>query len=169
MRFDPNLVIGCGSRCKFGKIQVLICRPVTGGRELRPFPTTFWLSCPHLMRLAGTIESHGGVRELEKWLIKNNKFKQWRDYNILHQKIRLNLLNYDTKKFLSRFKPEIFKRLRRGGIGGIDFLSLNKNIYVKCLHLQIASWLALDFHPAAEWLKVRGLNSECDNCLCGYV
>lgn len=168
MRFDPNLVIGCGSRCKFGKIQVLICKPVTGGRELRPFPTTFWLTCPHLMRLAGTIESQGGVRELENWLIKNNKLKQWRDYNILHQRIRLNLLDKNIKNFLSRYKPEIFKKLRRGGIGGIDFLN-NRNVYIKCLHLQIASWLALDYHPAAEWLKSQGLNSECCNNNCGNI
>lgn len=151
--FDPDLIIG-ELKGQNGEILVTICAPV-GLKPLRPFPTTFWLVSKRLIKIAGKLESQGGVRELEQWLIKNNKLKEWRDYNILHQKIRLDLLNLlrpDIKKFLSRCKPDIFKSLRRGGVGGIKN---NNKIYIKCLHLQIASWLALGYHPGAKWLEER--------------
>ena len=49
-RFDPSLVLGTGPRCRFGGVRVLVCAPLAG---LRPFPTTFWLVCPWLVRRAG--------------------------------------------------------------------------------------------------------------------
>ena len=43
--------------CRFGHVRVQVCRP--WGRKV--FPTSFWLVCPYLVRLAGKIESMGGV------------------------------------------------------------------------------------------------------------
>ena len=157
-KFDNSLILGCikCEACKHSETCVLICAPLT--RKLTPFPTSFWLACPYLMRIAGELESGQGVKELERWLVNHNKFKEWRGYNFLHQQVRLSLLKklkldiLNKKNFLQRFKPELYKRLRRGGLGGIDYLNNNK-IYVKCLHLQLASLIALNYHPGAEWLR----------------
>lgn len=168
--FDKTLIldkVSCKG-CVHSKICVLVCKPLT--QKLKPFPTSFWLACPYLMRIAGELESQGGVRELEAWLAAHNKFKEWREFNLLHQQIRLSLLNFkfnkinlsilNGKNFLSRCKPEIYKSLRRGGVGGINYLDLNNKIYAKCLHLQLASFIALNYHPGAEWLREK-LGNRC--------
>ena len=169
LKFNNNLIIDYISckDCARAEICVLICRPLT--QKLKPFPTSFWLACPYLMRIAGELESQGGVRKLETWLAAHNKFKEWRVFNLLHQQIRLDLLSNGSRSrrgdlmqkiFLSRCKPEIYKSLRRGGVGGINYLDLNNKIYVKCLHLQLASFIALNYHPGAEWLREK-LENRC--------
>jgi len=162
-RFDPSLVIDA-EKCRFNYPQVLICRPV--GKKFRPFPTSFWLVCPYLIKLAGKIEAGGGVKELENFLIKNKLEKKWHEYNFLHQLIRIKLMNKNQAKFMRKFHGKIFKSLIRGGVGGINYNF--ENVNVKCLHLQTASFIALNHHPASEWLKSKGLCLEayCDKILC---
>ncbi|MBR1604328.1 MAG: DUF501 domain-containing protein, partial [Synergistaceae bacterium] len=83
----------------------------------------------------------------------------------LLKKLKLDISN--KKNFLQRFKPELYKRLRRGGLGGIDYLNNNK-IYVKCLHLQLASLIALNYHPGAEWLRdnIAKIITRQEQCQC---
>lgn len=151
-RFDPSLVVSV-KKCSFNQAQVITCSPLS--KKLRPFPTTFWLMCPHLIKLAGTVESQGGVNELEEFLRKKNLYREWHEYNLLHQRIRLKLINKHLGSFMRKYHGNIFKSLIRGGVGGIKYDS--KNINVKCLHLQTASFIALGFHPGGEWLKSKGL------------
>ena len=158
--FNPSITMGVAERCRFGFARVLACAPVS--RDLRPFPTTFWLVCPWLMRRAGAAESEGGVRELEDWL-SERKRKEWRAYNVFHQILRLNLLPPGTSDFMRRFHPALFDGLRLGGVGGIRF---GAHIRVKCLHLQAASWLGLGHHPGAEWLIEKGLCGDCGGGCC---
>ena len=160
-RFDVSLIAGV-KRCRYGKIQVIICRPFS--RKARPFPTTFWLVCPYLIKLAGKIESSGGVHELEEYIISHNLVHEWRKYNILHQVIRLKLSGKFTNKFMFKFKRKIFREVMRGGIGGIR---ASEGVNVKCLHLQTASFIALGHHPAGEWLRSKGLCEDCGKNICG--
>ena len=155
-RFDPSLIIGV-KKCRFNHVQVLTCRPLS--KKLRPFPTTFWLTCPYLAKLAGTVEAQGGVKELENFLVNRNLNHQWREYNFFHQLIRLKILNKNLCGFMRKYHGKIFRTLIRGGVGGIhyDF----ENISVKCLHLQTASFVALGHHPGGEWLKSKGLCGDC--------
>ena len=152
-RFDPSLIAGA-VRCRFGHVQVLVCRPFT--RRGRPFPTTFWLVCPYLVRLAGEVESKGGVRELEEFMTSRNMFHEWRRYNLQHQVIRLSLAG--KYSFFRKYHAQIFRSVMRSGIGGMKQGDL---ISVKCLHLQTASFLALGRHPGGEWLRQKGLCSDC--------
>ena len=154
-RFDPDIIAGA-VRCRFGRIQVLVCRPFS--RNGRPFPTTFWLVCPYLSRLAGQIEAQHGVHELEGYMRSNNLGREWRDYSLKHQVIRLRLLDGNTCRVMRRFKGKIFRALMRSGIGG---MKQGETISVKCLHLQTASFIAMNYHPAAEWLKSKGLYGDC--------
>lgn len=158
--FDANIIAGC-IRCKFGRVKVLVCSPMT--RKGRPFPTTFWLTCPYLSKLAGRIEAEGGVHELEEYLRVRELGREWRRYNFGHQLVRLGLMDGKTRGFLWHYRNRMFRALMRSGIGGMRD---GESISVKCLHLQTASLIGMGYHPASEWLKSRGLYGDCGNSLC---
>ena len=160
-RFDSSLIVDV-KKCRFNHVQVIICKPFS--KSLRPFPATFWLMCPYLIKLAGTIESQNGVNELENFLTLHELHHQWRKYNFEHQKIRMKLMNKNLAKFMRKYHERIFKNLIRGGVGGIRYDT--EKINVKCLHLQTASFIALGRHPAGEWLKSKGLCGDCGRALC---
>ena len=167
-RFDPSIIIS-GKLCEYGHIQVITCRPLS--EKLRPFPTTFWLTCPHLIKRAGTVESCGGVHELEEYIQSHALHNEWQKYNFLHQILKLKLLNLNGNEniclFMRKYHNKIFKSLIRSGIGGIKLTGEKDNINIKCLHLQTASYLGLGFHPACEWLDSKGLCGEnCGKNLC---
>ena len=145
--------------CSFGHVQVQVCRP--WGRKV--FPTSFWLKCPYLVRLAGKIESAGGVHELEEYIVSHNLVHEWRKYNIIHQGLRVFLGGERMNEFVRRYRGRIFRDVMRGGVGGIR---VGEGVIVKCLHLHTASFIGLGFHPAGEWLKSKGLYGECDSCFC---
>ena len=158
-RFDPSIISGC-VRCRFGRVQVLVCRPFS--RRMRPFPTTFWLVCPYLVKRAGMVESQGGVGELEEYMTSRGMLHEWREYNRLHQAVRLKLMDRHTLKFMGRFCANKFRSVMSSGVGGMRYGS---GITVKCLHLQTASLIAIGSHPGGEWLRSRGLWREC-GCEC---
>ena len=139
--------------------MIQICRPF--GRKI--FPTSFWLKCPYLVKLAGKIESLGGVHELEEYIASHGLIHEWRKYNIIHQSLRVILGGRYENDFARRYRAKIFRDIMRGGVGGI---LVGDGVNVKCLHLQTASYLGLNFHPASEWLKAHGLFGECENGLC---
>ena len=155
-RFDPSLVVSA-KYCKYGYAQVIVCKPFSN--KMRPFPTTFWLTCPYLIKLAGKIESQGGISELEAYMRAKELHHEWQQYNYIHQIIRLNLLEKNSCAFMRKYHTKIFRTLIRSGIGGMIYG--RDDINVKCLHLQTASFLGLGFHPAEEWLKNRGLINCC--------
>lgn len=145
--FDSSIVMGAAARCERGHPSVLLCKSIKNGA---PFPTNFWLSCPKLVQRAGEAESKGGVGELEKF-IEANAFQEWVEYNQKHARIRIALASdEEIEKLPERAReklcdPDI-------GIGGIRF---DGSVHVKCLHLQLASWLALGHHPGAAWLNLH--------------
>ena len=165
-KFDQSLITST-LYCKFNHAQLVVCRPLS--EKLRPFPTTFWLTCPHLVKLAGRIESQGGVKDIELYMRKRKLYHEWNKYNFLHQSIRLSLLDENLCRFMRKYHSKIFRALMRSGIGGMVYG--RDDINVKCLHLQTASFLGLGFHPAEEWLRAEGLCREnyCrtgGKCLC---
>ena len=159
-KFDAGIIAG-GVRCRWGHIQALACRPFSV--RLRPFPTTFWLTCPYLVRRSGMVESQGGVRELEEYMTSRGMLHEWRRYNYLHQVIRLQLMSERFCRYTRRYHAHIFRSVMRSGIGGMKY---GEGICVKCLHLQTASYLVLGRHPASKWLREKGLCGECQECLC---
>ncbi|MDR3265680.1 MAG: DUF501 domain-containing protein [Synergistaceae bacterium] len=162
-RFDPALVLGTGSRCRFGCPRVIVCAPL---QKFSPFPTTFWLTCPWLGRLIGAVEADGGVAKLESW-IERHEFREWVSFNMTHQSLRVALLSAATARFLRRCRARLFERLRGGGVGGIQYRDprAEREVHVKCIHLQTASWLALRRHPGAPWLEEKGLGGDCGGAM----
>ncbi|MDR1376540.1 MAG: DUF501 domain-containing protein [Synergistaceae bacterium] len=156
-KFDASLILGTADRCRFGCPRVIVCSPL---RMLTPFPTSFWLTCPWLARFVGTIESGGGVGELEHW-IERYAPHAWIPFNMEHQRIRLALLPETALNFLRRCVPSVFRRLRGGGVGGIRYDTKTRRVRVKCIHLQAASWLALRHHPGSAWLEAQNMRQDC--------
>lgn len=138
--------LAAAARCSHGRVQVLLCRPVYCGR---PFPTSFWLVCPHMMRAAAAAEGRGGVPALEAALL--DRASAALAYDELHARIRLELLSEAQRRYLRAHRPAFYDALARTGIGGSAHREGPPR--VKCLHLHAASLRALGAHPAARELE----------------
>lgn len=148
-RFSPDLVRGVSRRCGYGCPQVLLCNPMRDGE---PFPTSFWLSCPHLVRAAGRLEAANGVAGMESFLRDTPGGEMaWAAYHALHARLRISLMPEPQREFLRGRRRGLYRALCRGGVGGIKYGGVG--IFVKCLHLQLASYLGMGRHPASEWLE----------------
>ncbi len=58
----PRAFARVAVRCPFGRPAVTEQAPFDNAGE--PFPTTFWLTCPHLVAAVSRLEAAGGV---ERW------------------------------------------------------------------------------------------------------
>jgi hypothetical protein len=102
-------------RCPFGRPAVTEQAPYD--EHGNPFPTTFWLTCPHLVAAVSRVEAAGGV---ERW---TERAKQDRDLES-----SLRAANAEQK----RLRPEL-----PVGIGGST-----RSGSLKCLHAHAAFALA---------------------------
>jgi hypothetical protein len=157
--FSTSLVIGIVKRCVYGCPKVLLCSPLNG---VHPFPTTFWLSCPHLLRIIGRIEGENGVASMEDCL--KGRETEWTRYSTAYALLRLSLIPAARKRFLREHRRRIFSSLRERGVGGVRIS--DGHVFVKCVHLQAASFLGMGSHPAAEWLMTNITKWDCDDGEC---
>jgi hypothetical protein len=112
------------ARCPFGRPAVTEQAPFddTG----KPFPTTFWLTCPHLVAAVSRLEAGGGV---ERWSRAAAEDEQLR--------VSLDRANADQR----RIRPELDL-----GIGG----SRPGAGSLKCLHAHVAFALARPGYELGE-------------------
>jgi hypothetical protein len=89
--------------------------------------------------------------------------EEWRRYHLFHARLRLGAMPCARKSFLRLYKRREFGSLRGSGVGGI---AVGKRVSVKCVHLQIASYLGAGGHPASEWLLGNIRQWECGTCSC---
>ena len=157
-RCSVEIILGVARRCSYGAPQVLLCAPEKGAR---PFPTTFWLVCPHLAKIAGRVESRNGVSAMEAELASRGE--EWRLYNLSHARMRLSLLPDRRRAFLLRYSRRMYDSIRGGGVGGVANFPRRS---VKCVHLQIASYLGTGRHPAADWLDRNVPSWNCPDGIC---
>ena len=148
-KFNSGLLLGVSSRCLYGKPQVILCKSLLNGI---PFPNNFWLSCPALVKIASSIESSGGVKKLESYIMENSKDK-WEIYNRMHARIRVCLASINELDNLKKNNKELYNKFCDIAIG-IGGTRVYNNVQVKCIHLQIASFISLGFHPGQEWFKI---------------
>ena len=165
-KFDSGLLLGVASRCPNGRPQVILCKSLLNGA---PFPNNFWLSFPVLVKVAGQLESLGGVKKLESYIEENFK-ADWETYNTLHTKIRITLAEAGELDILKSNNLTLYEKVcdNNIGMGGIKINKANKKVQVKCLHLQIASFLALGFHPGQDWFKEK-ISRICRNKCEGVI
>jgi hypothetical protein len=130
---------------------------------MKPFPTTFWLVCPFLLRVLGKLESEGGVSELKR--ISVGAEEEWRKYHVLHALLRLSMMSRVRNAYLRKRRRSLYRAICARGVGGV--LYGEDPIAVKCLHLQAASFIALGRHPMSDWLSSKVSEWECRSALCG--
>jgi uncharacterized protein len=112
---QPRAFRAVVKRCPFGVPAVTEQRPFD--ESGRPFPTTYWLTCPHLVTEISRLEASGGV---ERWSTAA------RDDPAL----RRSLAGAEADQ--RRLRPEL-----PGGIGGAT-----RGGSLKCLHAHAAFALA---------------------------
>ncbi|KLO21544.1 hypothetical protein X275_08895 [Marinitoga sp. 1197] len=148
---EPHKIISIPKRCSFGFPQVIQSFPLKDGK---PFPTLYWLTCPHLTKEVGKLEASGKIKEWEEEIKNSENLKELYLNAHLEEKEKRNA-------FLKDQEIWIIKRFENIGIGGIkNFES------IKCLHLQLASYLGGTKNPIGErvWHSIE--KTECENCIC---
>jgi len=111
----PRAVRRVAVRCPFGRPAVTEQAPFD--ENGRPFPTTFWLSCPHLVAAVSRLEASGGV-------------DRWSERARADPELRSSL--EDATREQRRLRPEL-----PVGIGGAS-----RSGSLKCLHAHAAFALA---------------------------
>jgi hypothetical protein len=155
-KFRRNMVLAAGCHCSHGFPRVLLCNPLHKGR---PFPTLFWLSCPFLRKKCATLETAGGVRELESALSPLET--EWAQYHRVYAALRSLLIQPAARAYFLKRRAAALRALRSTGVGGTMQPEKSGEIGVKCLHLQVAAWLALGTHPAGDWLEEKIGGDAC--------
>jgi uncharacterized protein len=111
-------------RCPFGRPAVTEQAPYDDRGE--PFPTTYWLSCPHLVAQVSRLEAAGGV---ERWTRATDE----------DPKLRASLESANDEQ--RRLRPELDL-----GIGGARAGARS----LKCLHAHVAFALAQPGYDLGE-------------------
>lgn len=119
-------------RCPHGYPVVIESLPVKNGK---PFPTLYWLTCPHLKKKVSELEAKGFIEKFEREL-RGELFEKMKK---AHQEVVRRRLELVPDDFPYR------EDLERVGTGGIrDYR------HIKCLHLHVADFLAGVENPVGE-------------------
>ncbi|MDY0339861.1 MAG: DUF501 domain-containing protein [Coriobacteriia bacterium] len=132
-------------RCSYGAPVVIATAPALGEA---PFPTLYYLTCPHLVAGVAAVESAGGCA-------------RWR--------VRLA----DDPVLVARLRDAdaAYRAARAVECGGDDSavgvgIAGERDVCgVKCLHAHVAAYLAGIDDPLGE-STVTGLTRECDDGRC---
>lgn len=172
-------ILGVAVRCRYGRPQVVVNRPLLWDgkavdalpdEELDPkrvgvFPTLFWLTCPHLNRAIGRLESRGWVDRVKREIAADPAARE--QLEAAHRDtaaMRRALVAEETLQRLEEMLPGHYRVLTASGVGGIQPTRGNTSagdasgydaLGVKCLHAHFADYLARGKNPVGR--KVWGL------------
>lgn len=135
----PDNLLRVAKKCPFSYPAVLLVKPYENSIV---FPTTYWLSCPYLVKEVSKIEDTGLIETLTLKLKKDEEFRLLlkKAHNYYAQK-RLKYLEKDPKDL-----PDgIENVLVNSGVGGI----IDKE-GIKCLHTHLADYLINKFNPVGR-------------------
>ncbi len=190
-------VIAVAKRCSYGQPQVLVtyplleatehntaehagdagpcCEPTPGvAPRCAPFPTVFWLTCPHLRSAVATLESRGMIEDVRCRIREDAEFRhECEDANTRYASQRMGLLDAADRAGLHIDAQKdgpgagMLRVIEESGVGGAaDWTG------VKCLHMNVADFMAGNANPVGE-LCVRRLTEggsgpglECSDGRC---
>jgi hypothetical protein len=133
-------------RCSYGRPRVIATAPTLP--DGTPFPTLFYLTCPHLVRLVGDLESDGALAT-------------WRAALVAEPDLARRLDAADEAYRAARAaEAEGVDPVPGVGIGG-----QSDPAATKCLHAHVAAYLAGVDDPIGE-RTVASLVQECDDDRC---
>lgn len=149
----PRGVDDVAHRCRFGRPQVVLVHPVVDGN---PFPTLFWLTCPHLRRAVSALESDGWVARLEDAVLEDDRLRaELEQAHRAYIDLRSARLSLDDRATLA--ERGMLRGLLEKGIGGTADLGR-----VKCLHVHVAHALAGGGNPIGRIVLAKLEAAECD-------
>ncbi len=138
-------------RCPYGYPQVILVYPLIEGK---PFPTTFWLTCPFLAEEIAHLEEAGWIKKMETLLREDTRLNaRLQRAHRAYIEERMTLLSVEDRRFLA--DSGMSASLLEKGIGGIGDFSR-----IKCLHLHVAHALARE-NPIGEIVLKALPNRAC--------
>lgn len=148
---EPSGLIGVSKRCSQGYPVVFVSEPV-----LRHgfFPTMFWLTCPHLVRACGKLESLGYHTQIEEEIEARQRLKQ----ALIQANEKMKQVRRLVTGITGRDVPQ---KVLDAFIAG----SLRET-HLKCLHAHLAAYLSGINTPAGEKVLEAIEKEECGgDCL----
>ncbi len=151
----PTGALAVARRCPYGYPQVVLTHPLhrteTG---FVVFPNLFWLTCPFLVAEVARLESAGGVQRYEARLLADpNLARAYASAHDAYRRERSALLSPEDREFLQQVGA--LDRLETGIAG------LGNPRRVKCLHAQLAHFLARGENPIGEAVARELLRLFC--------
>ncbi|MFO8034914.1 MAG: DUF501 domain-containing protein [Candidatus Bipolaricaulota bacterium] len=142
-------VIAVAATCRYGFPQVTVNKFVFSSEQgFELFPNVFWLTCPYLVQEVGRLEAAGGVRDAEQLIRDDPGFaERYLDNHRAYREERRRLLCVEEVDLLRAVGRE---EAADTGIGG-----LRNHRRVKCLHVQLAHFLARGSNPVGELVADR--------------
>lgn len=177
-------IVGVPRFCSYGLPQVISTYPVMWERTRsdisgecgcgssvlkkapKPFPTVYWLTCPHLREAVSALESQGMIGEVIERVETDEDFRGAHEAaNMRYAGQRMALVSDEDLERLKREAPNMVRVLKETGVGGVASLS-----GVKCLHMHVADSLAGNSNPVGDMIVRRldqaGARLECDRGRC---
>ncbi len=157
---EPRGVVGIAAECPWGYPQVTVNYPLRrweGGFEV--FPTLFWLTCPYLVREVGRLEAAGWVKRLERKLLEDEKLREgYLRAQEEYRQERLALLSPEDRAFLERV----------GALNAVEtgIAGLRNPLRIKCLHAQLAHFLARGGNPIGKLVAEALPALHCPDRIC---
>lgn len=136
---EPRALAGVACRCPFGHAAVTAQQPV--GDNGKPFPTAFYLTCPHLTKQIDRLEAGGSVRRFEQDVAEDPA-------------LAANLAASNERH------AQIGARQARIAASGDDGL-------LKCLHAHAAFELACGDHEVGRRALQQAGTTWCSDNRCG--
>lgn len=136
---EPRAMQSVGARCVYGLPAVT--RQSAVDADGRPFPTAFYLTCPHLVRQIDRLEAAGGVRRFEDELTRDDELRAATDRS------------HDRHAALTTDR-------------GADIAATGDRAHLKCLHAHAAFALAEGDHPLGARVLAEAAPRWCDDAKC---
>ena len=131
------------ARCHFGLPTVISVPPNL--QDGTPFPTTYWLTCPLLVKKVGSLEANGLIKIFDDLIQKKGNFRDlWAKRQKTYKEERINLVTSS-----SNIIPE-------GGVGGTKD-------HIKCLHAHLADELATGKNSVGKSVETLIGGYSCEN------
>ena len=139
-----------------------------------PFPTVFWLTCPYVRSRVASFESRGMIEDVRRRIREDAQFRlEYEDANTRYALLRMGLLDAADRAVLQMDAQMdgpgagVLRVIEESGIGGAaDWTG------VKCLHMNVADFMAGNANPVGEVCVQRltedgvGPGLECSDGRC---
>ena len=121
----------------------------TNCSSITPFPTMYWLTCPHISKAISELERNGYVKIFEERIVNDNELTNiWYNVHEEYANERWNLLTINDQEYLSKERSSMKDILQYSGVAGTDHKGVraqnaDRESYVpsvKCLHSHYAHY-----------------------------